>query len=69
MNTSVSCAARRDSSADKALDARREAIADYHQNRVRAMAAEPGNYRPLAPDALLRRREHITSFFRTALVP
>ena len=42
----------RDSSADKALDARREAIADYHQNRVRAMAAEPGNYRPLAPDAL-----------------
>jgi AcrR family transcriptional regulator len=24
---------------------------------------------PLAPDALLRRREHITSFFRTALVP
>ncbi|MES2147463.1 MAG: transcription-repair coupling factor [Pseudomonadota bacterium] len=42
----------RDSSADKALDARREAIADYHQNRVRAMEAEPGNYRPLAPDAL-----------------
>ena len=24
---------------------------------------------PLAPDALLRRREHITTFFRTALVP
>jgi AcrR family transcriptional regulator len=24
---------------------------------------------PLAPDALLRRREHITAFFRTALVP
>jgi TetR/AcrR family transcriptional regulator len=24
---------------------------------------------PLAPDALLRRRDHITAFFRTALVP
>ena len=24
---------------------------------------------PLAPDALLRRRDHITSFFRTALLP
>ena len=24
---------------------------------------------PLAPDALLRRREHVTAFFRTALVP
>jgi len=24
---------------------------------------------PLAPDALLRRRDHITAFFETALVP
>ena len=24
---------------------------------------------PLAPDALLRRRDHITAFFGTALVP
>ncbi|WP_051531831.1 transcription-repair coupling factor [Sphingomonas sp. URHD0057] len=42
----------RDSNADQALEARREAIKDYHDNRVRAAAAEPGSYRPLAPDAL-----------------
>ncbi|MEO6199076.1 MAG: transcription-repair coupling factor, partial [Sphingomicrobium sp.] len=42
----------RDSGADKALDARRDAIEDYYQNRVRAMEAEPGNYRPLKPSAL-----------------
>ena len=39
----------RDAGADKALEARREAIEDYYQNRVRAMAAEPGSYRPLEP--------------------
>ena len=42
----------RDSGADQAIDARREAIDDYYQNRVRAMAAQPGSYRPLEPDAL-----------------
>ena len=42
----------RDGAADKALDARREAIEDYYQNRTRAMASEPGSYRPLEPDAL-----------------
>jgi transcription-repair coupling factor (superfamily II helicase) len=42
----------RDSGVDKALDARREAIADYYANRERAMAAEPGSYRPLVPSAL-----------------
>ncbi len=42
----------RDSAADQALDARREAIEDYYQNRVRAMEAEPGNYRPLEPQSL-----------------
>ena len=42
----------RDSAADQALEARREAIDDYYQNRVRAMEAEPGSYRPLEPDAL-----------------
>jgi transcription-repair coupling factor (superfamily II helicase) len=42
----------RDSSADKAIDARREAIEDYYNNRVRAMEAEPGNYRPVEPDSL-----------------
>jgi transcription-repair coupling factor (superfamily II helicase) len=42
----------RDSNADQALDARRESIDDYYQNRVRAMASEPGSYRPLEPGTL-----------------
>jgi transcription-repair coupling factor (superfamily II helicase) len=42
----------RDGAADKALEARREAIEDYYENRTRAMASEPGSYRPLKPDAL-----------------
>lgn len=42
----------RDSAADKAIDARLEAIEDYYQNRVRAMEAEAGSYRPLEPHAL-----------------
>ena len=42
----------RDSGSDGALDGRRDAIADYYANRVRVMAAEPGSYRPLEPDAL-----------------
>ncbi|HYU95151.1 MAG TPA: transcription-repair coupling factor [Sphingomicrobium sp.] len=42
----------RDSNADQSLDARRDSIDDYFQNRTRAMAAEPGNYRPLEPTTL-----------------
>ncbi len=42
----------RDLAADQALESRREAIADYHQNRVRALQSEPGSYRPLDPHAL-----------------
>src|SRR6185437_1848443 len=42
----------RDVAADQALEARREAIEDYFQNRVRAMEGEPGSYRPLGPGAL-----------------
>ena len=42
----------RDAGADKAIEARREAIEDYYSNRVRAMEAEPGNYRPLDPKCL-----------------
>jgi transcription-repair coupling factor (superfamily II helicase) len=42
----------RDGGADQALEARREAIQDYFQNRVRAMQSEPGSYRPLEPKAL-----------------
>src|SRR5437879_10606460 len=36
----------RDAGADKALDVRRDSIEDYYQNRVRAIEAEPGSYRP-----------------------
>ncbi|HUE78452.1 MAG TPA: transcription-repair coupling factor [Sphingomicrobium sp.] len=42
----------RDHGTEGALAARREAIADYHSNRLRAMAAAPGSYRPLEPDEL-----------------
>ncbi|HEY6662472.1 MAG TPA: transcription-repair coupling factor [Sphingomicrobium sp.] len=64
----------RDSNADQALEARHEAIDDYYHNRTRAMAAEPGNYRPLEPQALYLPRDewdravaarpiHLTSTF------
>jgi len=42
----------RESSADQAIQGRQEAIEDYFQNRVRAMVAEPGSYRPLEPTSL-----------------
>ena len=42
----------RDSNTDSALEARHEAIEDYFANREKAMVAEPGSYRPLAPSAL-----------------
>jgi transcription-repair coupling factor (superfamily II helicase) len=42
----------RDFNSDGALEARSEAIQDYFDNRERAMVAEPGSYRPLAPSAL-----------------
>ena len=42
----------RDTGADKAIESRREAIEDYYNNRVRAMEAEPGSYRPLEPQSL-----------------
>ena len=47
----------RDAAADKAVGSRREAIDDYHQNRVRAMEAAAGSYRPLEPDALYLSKE------------
>ncbi len=42
----------RDAGSGGAADARFEAIADYHANRVRAAGTDPGSYRPLAADAL-----------------
>ncbi|MBA2466045.1 MAG: transcription-repair coupling factor, partial [Sphingomonas sp.] len=47
----------RDSGADGALGARRDAIADYYANRTRAMEAAPGSYRPLEPASLYLRNE------------
>jgi transcription-repair coupling factor (superfamily II helicase) len=40
-----------------AVEARFEAVADYHENRKRAQTGDPGSYRPLAPDALYLPRE------------
>src|ERR671912_550296 len=47
----------RDSGTDGALTARRDAIADYYSNRTRAMASEPGSYRPLEPATLYLPKE------------
>lgn len=42
----------REGGVDGAVTSRREAIQDYFSNRERAMVAEPGSYRPLAPSSL-----------------
>ena len=42
----------REAAADKALEARWDAVEDYYQNRIRVMEGEPGNYRPIEPTAL-----------------
>ena len=42
----------RDAGVASAVESRFEAISDYHANRVRAQSADPGSYRPLAPDQL-----------------
>ena len=59
----------RDAGADGALDARFEAIADYYANRDRAMVAEPGSYRPLAPDDALSRARGMGRGGRRAAAP
>jgi transcription-repair coupling factor (superfamily II helicase) len=64
----------REAGAVAASDARFDAIADYHQNRTRALSADPGSYRPLAPESLYLGRDewdamivdrpmHLTSTF------
>jgi transcription-repair coupling factor (superfamily II helicase) len=45
----------RDSNTDGSLEARHDAIDDYFANREKAMVAEPGSYRPLAPSTLCSR--------------
>jgi transcription-repair coupling factor (superfamily II helicase) len=47
----------RDSATDGALDARRESIEDYFENRVRAMQSQAGGYRPLPPATLYLERD------------
>ena len=42
----------RDAGADGAATGRFDAVADYHDNRARAMSSDPGSYRPLPPNAL-----------------
>jgi transcription-repair coupling factor (superfamily II helicase) len=42
----------RDASTPSAAQTRFDAIADYHDNRVRAASSEPGSYRPLPTDML-----------------
>ena len=42
----------RESGVTGATEARFEAIADYHANRVRAQSTDPGSYRPLPPEQL-----------------
>jgi transcription-repair coupling factor (superfamily II helicase) len=42
----------RDAGSIGAAEARFEAIADYHANRVRAASSDPGSYRPLPPESL-----------------
>jgi transcription-repair coupling factor (superfamily II helicase) len=42
----------RDAGDAGAAEARFEAVADYYENRRRALSADPGSYRPLAPDSL-----------------
>ena len=52
----------RDAAADQAIEARLEAVDDYYQNRVRAMEAQAGNYRPLDPHALYLSKEEWEGF-------
>ncbi len=70
----------RDAGSGGAADARFEAVADYHANRVRAASSEPGSYRPLKPEALYlsptdwaaaldSRHVHITTPFREPPTP
>ena len=46
------CTIIREAGAEAAIEARFEAIADYHDNRTTALTAKKGSYRPLPPHAL-----------------
>jgi transcription-repair coupling factor (superfamily II helicase) len=51
----------RDSAAVGAGDARREAIDDYYENRVKAQSTSPGSYRPLPPEKLYLGTDELTA--------
>jgi transcription-repair coupling factor (superfamily II helicase) len=55
----------RDSSAVAAGEARREAVDDYYENRVKAQSASPGSYRPLLPDRLYLTAEQLDGLFES----
>ncbi|MFC4292005.1 transcription-repair coupling factor [Sphingorhabdus arenilitoris] len=56
----------RDGAAVPAAQTRFDAIADYHDNRVRAASAEPGSYRPLPPDRLYQTAQELEAAFQNA---
>ncbi|MFM2410911.1 MAG: transcription-repair coupling factor, partial [Pseudomonadota bacterium] len=53
----------RDSSAIAAGEARRDAIDDYYENRVKAQTASPGSYRPLPPKQLYLGADEVAGLF------
>ena len=53
----------RDSGAIAAGQSRLDAITDYHENRVKAQAAEPGSYRPLPPEMLYLNGDELEQLF------
>ncbi|WP_205480553.1 transcription-repair coupling factor [Sphingomonas arenae] len=50
----------REAGVEGAVQSRYESIQDYFQNRERAMVADPGSYRPLAPTSLYLSRKEWT---------
>jgi transcription-repair coupling factor (superfamily II helicase) len=54
----------RDAGDAGAADARFDAIADYYDNRVRALSSDPGSYRPLEPATLYLSREEWQSLVK-----
>ena len=53
----------RDVATVAACDSRLEAIDDYYQNRMKAMSASPGSYRPLSPDKLYLDKQALSGLF------
>ncbi|HVI98714.1 MAG TPA: transcription-repair coupling factor [Sphingomonas sp.] len=56
----------RDNGVAAANDARFEAIADYHANRLRAQSNDPGSYRPLPADTLYLTADEVAEHIERA---